>query len=44
MQVSYIDINVRVDKLIILALNSNGAFSGKLINGENVGALPMKVS
>ena len=32
-----IDINVRVDKRIISALNSNGAFSGKLLRGENVG-------
>jgi hypothetical protein len=32
-----IDISVRVDKRIISALNSNGAFSGKLIHGENVG-------
>ena len=32
-----IDINVRVDKRIISALNSNGAFSGKLLRAENVG-------
>ncbi len=32
-----IDINVRVDKRIISALNSNGAFSVKLLRGENVG-------
>jgi hypothetical protein len=32
-----IDINVRVDKRILSALNSNGGFSGKLIHGENVG-------
>lgn len=32
-----IDISVRVDKRILSALNSNGGFQGKLINGENVG-------
>ena len=32
-----IDVNVRVDKRIISALNADGAFSGKLIHGENVG-------
>ncbi len=32
-----IDINVRVDKRIISALNSNGAFSGKLLRGDNIG-------
>ena len=32
-----IDVNVRVDKRIISALNAEGAFSGKLIHGENVG-------
>lgn len=32
-----IDVSVRVDKRILSALNSNGAFSGKLIHGENVG-------
>jgi hypothetical protein len=32
-----IDISVRVDKHILSALNSDGAFSGKLIRGENVG-------
>lgn len=32
-----IDVNVRVDKRILSALNSNGSFSGKLVRGENVG-------
>jgi hypothetical protein len=32
-----IDLSVRVDKRILSALNSDGAFSGKLIRGENVG-------
>jgi hypothetical protein len=32
-----IDVNVRVDKRITSALNADGAFSGKLIHGENVG-------
>lgn len=32
-----IEIKVRVDKRIISALNVAGAFSDKLINGENVG-------
>ncbi len=32
-----IDIKVRVDKRIVSALNNNGAFSGKIINNENIG-------
>ena len=32
-----IDVNVRVDKRILSALNSNGAFTGRLIHSENVG-------
>jgi hypothetical protein len=32
-----IDVSVRVDKRILSALNADGAFSGKLIRGENVG-------
>ena len=32
-----IDVNVRVDKRILSALNSNGAFTGKLLHAENIG-------
>ena len=31
------DINVRVDKRILSAINSIGAFSGKITNNENIG-------
>jgi hypothetical protein len=32
-----IEVKVRVDKRIINALNASGAFTGRLVNGENVG-------
>ena len=32
-----IDIKVRVDKRIISALNSEGAFTGKVLHSENIG-------
>lgn len=32
-----IDVSVRVDKRIIAALNSNGNFSGRVNNAENIG-------
>jgi hypothetical protein len=39
-----IDVSVRVDKRIISALNANGAFSGKLINAENVGKTSQEIA
>lgn len=32
-----IDISVRVDKRILMALNAHGAFTGKILRSENIG-------
>lgn len=39
-----IDVNVRVDKRIVHALNSNGWFSGKLTRPENVGKTSLELA